>query len=175
LELRRLPDGTPGLLCARVRDFQWTAQATIRGAGGFLLRLDDRHWYGLTLQDDQVRAVAQLGDITHELARIAAAAATVVLRIQAVPASSPPVPLGHAGPDEVVLSAHEGTGFTELARLDGRYLSTEVASGFTGRVLALAPAGARGHAVSVEYVPQPGDEQAHIQVHHPERDREWRG
>jgi len=170
--LRDLPDGRPGLLCVRVRDFHWTAQATIRGAGGLLLRLDDRHWYGLTLQDDQVRAAAQIGDITHELASIPAPGTTVLLRIEAVPASSPPAPRGHTGPDDVVLSAHEDTGFTELARLDGRYLSTEVASGFTGRVLALAPAGSRGHVLSVEYLPQPDDEQTHIQEHRPERTRE---
>jgi hypothetical protein len=172
LELCDLPDGRPGLLCVRVRDLHWTAQATMRGAGRLLLRLDDRHWYGLTLQDDQVRAAAQIGDITHELASIPAPGTTVLLRIEAVPASSPPAPRGHTGPDDVVLSAHEDTGFTELARLDGRYLSTEVASGFTGRVLALAPAGSRGHVLSVEYLPQPDDEQTHIQEHRPERTRE---
>jgi hypothetical protein len=82
----------------------------------------------------------------------------VLLRIDAVPASSPPAPRGHTGPDDVVLSAHDGTGFRELARLDGRYLSTEVACGFTGRVLALAAAGSRGHVLSMEYLPQRGDE-----------------
>ena len=172
LELRDLPDGRPGMLCVRVRDLRWTAQATIKGAGGLLLRLDDRHWYGLTLQDDRIRATARLGDITHELASIPAPDTTGLLRIEAVPASSPPAPRGHTGPDDVVLSAHDGTGFTELARLDGRYLSTEVASGFTGRVLALAPAGSRGHVLSVEYLPQPGHEQARMQEHRPGRTRE---
>jgi hypothetical protein len=172
LELCDLPDGRPGLLCVRVRDFHWTAQAMIRGAGRLLLRLDDRHWYGLTVQDDQVRAAAQLGDISHELASIPAPGTTVLLRIEAVPESSRPALRGHTGPDDVVLSAHDGTGFTELGRLDGRYLSTEVACGFTGRVLAVAPAGSRGHVLSVEYLPQPDDEQTHIQEHRPERTRE---
>jgi hypothetical protein len=40
--------------------------------------------------------------------------------------------LGHEGPD----------GFTELARIDGRYLSTEVAGGFTGRVVGVEALGA---------------------------------
>jgi hypothetical protein len=153
LELRDLPDGTPGLLCARVRNFFWTADATVSGSGGFLLRLDDRHWYGLTLRDSQVRATARVGDVTHELASIPAAGSPVVLRIEALRPSSAQVPMGHAGPDEVVLSMNDDRGFRELARLDGRYLSTEVASGFTGRVLALVPGGSRGHVLSVEYVP----------------------
>jgi hypothetical protein len=40
------------------------------------------------------------------------------------------------GPDTVVLGIQHGDGeFTVLAELEGRYLSTEVAGGFTGRVI----------------------------------------
>jgi hypothetical protein len=48
------------------------------------------------------------------------------------------------GPDAVSfgVEAPDGT-FTELSTLDGRYLSTEVAGGFTGRVIGMyASAGA---------------------------------
>jgi xylan 1,4-beta-xylosidase len=42
------------------------------------------------------------------------------------------------GPDTVSLGVEEPDGtFTELATLDGRYLSTEVAGGFTGRVIGM--------------------------------------
>jgi xylan 1,4-beta-xylosidase len=40
-------------------------------------------------------------------------------------------------------------GFHELARLDGRYLSAEVAGGFTGRMLGLAD----GRVSRVRYTP----------------------
>jgi hypothetical protein len=151
LELRHVPDGSHGLLCTRVRDLVWTADATVTNAGRFLLRVDHRHWYGLTLAAGQVRAEACIGDLRHELAATRVTTNTVVLRIESVP----PVPVDRAGPDDIVLSVHDGGGFRELARLDGRYLSTEVASGFTGRVLALAPAESPSRVLSVEYVPQP--------------------
>jgi hypothetical protein len=63
------------------------------------------------------------------------------------------VPLGNAGPDDVILSLHDGDGFRQLGRLDGRYLSTEVASGFTGRMLAVGSTTAPARVVSVRYVP----------------------
>jgi Glycosyl hydrolases family 43/Beta xylosidase C-terminal Concanavalin A-like domain len=156
LELRSLPNGSPGLLCARVRDFAWTADATFSASGRFLLRLDDRHWYGLIFQDGQVRADVQVGDIQHEVTSVTVANSTVVLRIQSRQPSSAPVPLGNAGPDEIVLSLDDGEGFRELGRLDGRYVSTEVASGYTGRMLALGSTAARAHVLSFEYVQQHG-------------------
>ena len=40
-------------------------------------------------------------------------------------------------PDVVRLGVEEGDRFTPLAELDGRYLSTEVAGGFTARVIGM--------------------------------------
>jgi hypothetical protein len=150
-----------GLLCTRVRDLGWTAEATFAAPGRFLLRIDDRHWYALAFQDGHVRTSARIGDIEHELGTIAVAGDTVIFRIAGVPPSSPPVPRGHAGPDEIVLSAGDAEGVHELARLDGRYLSTEVAGGFTGRMLALGPATGPARVLSVIYTPRdPGDRDA---------------
>lgn len=42
------------------------------------------------------------------------------------------------GPDEVVVGLHGTEGFRELGRIDGRYLSTEVAAGMTGRTVGLS-------------------------------------
>jgi hypothetical protein len=154
LDLRWLPDGPPGVLCARIRDLAWSAEATVAGSGRFLLWLDDRHWYGLTLDDGNVRATVRVGDIEHVLRSAHAASSTAVLRIQSIQPASPPVPLGNAGPDEIVLSVSDGNGFRELGRLDGRYLSPEVASGFTGRMLALGSTRAPGRVLSVRYLPQ---------------------
>ncbi|MFJ4029594.1 family 43 glycosylhydrolase [Paenarthrobacter sp. NPDC089989] len=152
LRLSSLADGCPGLLCTRVRDLEWTAEATFSLSGSLTLRIDDRYWFGLKLLDGQVRACARLGDIEHELAAVQVAAKAVTLRIEAVPPSSPTVPLGHGGPDEVVLSVVEPSGVRELGRLDGRHLSTEVASGFTGRMLAVQSFNS-GTVHSVRYTP----------------------
>ena len=63
------------------------------------------------------------------------------------------MPIGHGGPDDIVLSVSDGDGRQELARLDGRYLSSEVASGFTGRMLALGATTGPAHVTSVAYRP----------------------
>ena len=152
LELRAA-DGAaaPDLLCTRVRDLEWSAEATIEGAGRFLLRIDDRHWYGLELEDHTVLAHAQIGDLRPLVGALAVPAGPVVLRIESAPASTPPVPLGHGGPDDILLSVRIGNEVRELGRIDGRYVSTEVASGFTGRMLALgatARSSARVHSLS---------------------------
>jgi hypothetical protein len=153
IRLTPLANGSPGLLCTRVRDLGWAAEATIAGAGSFLLRIDDRYCYGLTVQEAHVQAWAQLGDLRHELGSAVGGTETT-LRIESVPASSPTVPLGHGGPDDVVLSVATEAGSTELGRLDGRHLSTEVASGFTGRMLAIQGAESPGTVLSVSYKPQ---------------------
>ncbi|WP_270889719.1 glycoside hydrolase family 43 protein [Pedococcus sp. 5OH_020] len=150
----RPPDGG-GLLCARVRDLRWSAEARLEGSGRFLLRLDHRHSYGLTHHDGMVQATARIGDLDVVVGTAAVVGDVVVLRIAAVGPQSPPVPLGHGGPDDITLSLLTAEGVLELARLDGRYLSTEVASGFTGRTLALGSTAAPAHFRSVAYRPQP--------------------
>ncbi|WP_432970244.1 glycoside hydrolase family 43 protein [Dactylosporangium sp. CA-233914] len=134
------PHGSTGLLCTRLRDLRWTAEAMIVGNGGFQVRLDHRHHYQLNIVDGTVRASARIGDLDVVLATAPAPAPSgpAVLRLAAQTPSSPNVPFGDAGPDTIVLSIVESDGPRELARLDGRYLSTEVASGFTGRMLAVA-------------------------------------
>ncbi|MEV4016847.1 family 43 glycosylhydrolase [Nonomuraea angiospora] len=143
-----------GLLCTRVRDLRWSAEATLESSGRFLLRLDHRHHYGLARYGDRVEASARVGDLDVVLATAFVPDGPVVLRIEAAPPASPTVPLGDAGPDEIVLSVGRPDGVRDLARLDGRYLSTEVASGFTGRMLALGSTTVPAHVRSVTYRPQ---------------------
>jgi xylan 1,4-beta-xylosidase len=147
--------GHGGLLCTRVRDLRWFADATFRGSGRFLLRIDDRHHYGLLRRGSRVEATARIGDLGHVLAtRSVSDGYPVTLRIEAVDPLTLPAPLGHAGPDDIVLSVLESGGAAQqLARLDGRYLSTEVASGFTGRMLAVAAVDEPAHLARVTYSP----------------------
>jgi hypothetical protein len=59
--------------------------------------------------------------------------------VLAVTITEPPLPHGPCtGPDVISLGFEQPDGtLTELATLDGRYLSTEVAGGFTGRVIGM--------------------------------------
>jgi hypothetical protein len=122
-----------------------------------LLRLDNRHAYGLTRTSDAVRATARIGDLDVVLAERLIPHGPVVLRIDAVDPGSPPMPIGHGGPDDIVLGLIDAEGRHELARLDGRYLSSEVASGFTGRMLALGATSGPAHVTSVAYQPSHSD------------------
>jgi hypothetical protein len=142
-----------GLLCARVRDLRWSSTAVFEGSGRFLLRIDDRHWYGLVRRGARVEALARVGDLEVVLGTHDVADGPVELRIDAVEPESPPVPLGHGGPDDIFLSVVLAGGPVRLARLDGRYLSTEVASGFTGRMLAIGSMDEPAYVRSVAYRP----------------------
>ncbi|MEV7608543.1 glycoside hydrolase family 43 protein [Microbacterium sp. NPDC089320] len=134
----RVPAGRA--LCVRVTDLTWEAEAEL--SGSFELRIDARHSYRLEVEGDRVRAVRTVGGFSQIVAshEVAGATERVSVRISAVPSQERTVPLGDAGPDEILLAVRDGDAWTELARLDGRYVSTEVASGFTGRVLAVGDA-----------------------------------
>ena len=54
-----------------------------------------------------------------------------------LPQPGPPLGVRAAGPDTVSFLVDAGAGPVLLAELDGRYLSTEVATGFSGRVIGM--------------------------------------
>jgi hypothetical protein len=115
--------------------------------------LDERHWCGLVFEAGTARAVLRIGDVRQEVGAVRVATPGVTLRLEASVPRSAPVPFGYAGPDDITLSVDAGDGFVELARLDGRYFSTEVAAGFTGRMLALGSPNGDGRLVRVSYWP----------------------
>ncbi|WP_116453611.1 glycoside hydrolase family 43 protein [Blastococcus litoris] len=107
------------------------------GVGGLSVRMDARHHLDLEVAGDRVRAIAQVGPLRQVLGETAVpAAGDVVLEIRAVPDE------GHfsstaLGPDQLLAGVVRDGAFAELGRLDGRYVSTEVAGGMTGRLLGL--------------------------------------
>ena len=108
------------------------------GIGGLTVRMDARHHLDLEVDGDRVRAIAQVGALRQVLGETAVPAGEdVVLEIRAVPDD------GHfsstaLGPDRLLAGVVGDDGaFTELGRLDGRYVSTEVAGGMTGRLLGV--------------------------------------
>ncbi|WP_194396204.1 glycoside hydrolase family 43 protein [Microbacterium atlanticum] len=143
------------VLCTRVTDFAWQADAVVQGSGTVGLRLDDRHWCGVIFEDGHAQAIVQIGDVRQRIGRVEIAGDTAILRISTMPPQVAPVPFGYAGPDDVALSVVRDGEVTEIARLDGRYFSTEVAAGFTGRMLALGAPTTDGRVLSVTYRPLP--------------------
>jgi xylan 1,4-beta-xylosidase len=110
--------------------------STDGGTGGLSVRIDGRHHLDLEVDGGVVRAVAQVGPLRSVLGSVDVPAGDVVLEVRAVPDE------GHfsstaLGPDQLVAGVVAAGTFTELGRLDGRYVSTEVAGGMTGRMLGV--------------------------------------
>ncbi len=84
-------------------------------------------WVEVRLGAGEVSGVARIGEIEHTFARVPVTGQVARLEVRSVPPRS-------GGPDDLELAAHAAGSTIELGRLDGRYLSSEVAGGFTGRV-----------------------------------------
>jgi hypothetical protein len=120
-------------LYARVR-----AHLAVDGVGGLSVRIDARHAVDLECSDGRVRAVWAIGDIRHVLGEADLSDGELELRL--LPDETHSFFLGR-GPDVVVAGLVRDGDFTELGRVDGRYLSTEVAGGMTGRLVGVWSAG----------------------------------
>jgi hypothetical protein len=103
------------------------------GVGGLSLRIDARHHLDLEVDGDRVRAVAQVGALRVVLGEAEVAAGDVTLEIRTLPGEGYFSSTALA-PDVLVAGLVGADGFAELGRLDGRYVSTEVAGGMTGRL-----------------------------------------
>lgn len=119
-----------------------------RGRAGISLRIDEAHHYDLETANGVVEVIARIGPVRQRVAerRVSPGPVELIIEIRTTDLLPPSVtsadqltagPTGVAatGPDKVCfrVSADEDT----LAELDGRYLSTEVATGFTGRVAGM--------------------------------------
>lgn len=105
-----------------------------QGRGGLAVRLDEQHHYEVEADAGEVCVRARIGPLSQRLAS-RPAAGPVVLRIETW-ASGPGMDHPRQEPDVVRLGFEASDGeFVVLAELDGRYLSTEVTGGFTGRVI----------------------------------------
>ncbi|MFI9526048.1 glycoside hydrolase family 43 protein [Micromonospora rosaria] len=121
------------------------------GRGGLSVRIDEAHHYDLEVAGGRVRVLARIGPLSQCVAEQPVAAGPVDLTVdirttdvlppsvtsaEQLAAGGPGV--GAAGPDTIgFLVGGDPASATLLAELDGRYLSTEVAAGFTGRVIGM--------------------------------------
>ncbi|MDI6099361.1 glycoside hydrolase family 43 protein [Actinoplanes sp. NEAU-A12] len=107
------------------------------GRGGLAVRLDESHHYELQTGDGGVRVTARLGSVRHTMPAWPVPDGPVRLRID-VRAAAPGDGHPCQEPDVLRLGVEAEDGhFEVLTELDGRYLSTEVAGGFTGRVIGM--------------------------------------
>ncbi|UXY24730.1 glycoside hydrolase family 43 protein [Streptomyces cynarae] len=121
------------------------------GRGGLAVRLDEEHHYEVEASDGEVRVLARVGTLRTVVGSRSVPAGPVVL---GVGISGTPPRDSRTGPDTVTLGIEEPDGtFTVLGTLDGRYLSTEVAGGFTGRVIGLYAAAGTVHFDWFDYEP----------------------
>ncbi len=123
----------------RQQHFSCEARALIdpaEGRGGLAVRLDEQHHYEIEAGNGSVQVVARIGPLRTVVAQRAVPAGPVILGVQVHQTDA--VRDSRTGPDTVSLGVVEPDGtLTVLAALDGKYLTTEVAGGFTGRVVGM--------------------------------------
>lgn len=108
----------------------------VDGRGGLAVRFDEKHHYEIEVGSGEVRVLARIGPLRTTVATLPVPDGPVVLGIEVAATQTLSDPC--AGPDSIALGVEEPDGtFTVLGELDGRYLSTEVAGGFTGRVIGM--------------------------------------
>lgn len=144
----------PSLLAFRAQDQSWSAEIQVdasQGVGRWEIRLDEKHWYGLTVDRESVKAEINIGPISKVVGTVVLTPdASPILRIRTVEPESNPY-LRAEQPDLIYLEVEDESGFTSFGPFDGRYLSTEVATGFTGRVVGLEALSGELAAKSVTY------------------------
>lgn len=145
--------GAPAALSARTRDLRWRYEARVDASAGAValrVRLDERHWYEARLDAGALTFAARIGplNVSDDVGRVDGEAVTLV--VEAVDATAD-------GPDDLRFGVIGADGERWLAQKDGRYLSTEVAGGFTGRTLGLHALGAEpARILSARYSPVAG-------------------
>lgn len=112
------------------------AALAVDGVGGLTVRIDPHHALTVEQADGVVRAVVNLGPVRHVLGQ-ASVTEEHELELRIVPA--PGVMFSpQTGPDVVRAVVTVDGEDNVLGQIDGRYLSTEVAGGMTGRMLGVS-------------------------------------
>ncbi|WP_405857228.1 glycoside hydrolase family 43 protein [Streptomyces sp. NBC_01515] len=102
------------------------------GRAGLSVRMDEAHHYDIEVAGGVVSVVARIGPVRQRVAECPVAPGPVVLTVGITATDAET-----RAPDTLAFSVEGPEGAVELAELDGRYLSTQVAGGFTGRVIGM--------------------------------------
>jgi beta-xylosidase len=129
-----LDDDEPVFVGRRQQHLQCRARALVdpgsSAEAGLAVVMDDSFHYEVAVRGDEIVAHVRIPSLDLIVGRAPRPGGDVVL---AVETRSHP-----HGPDLVVLGFEDDRGaFHEVAEVDGRYLSTEVAGGFTGRMIGV--------------------------------------
>lgn len=153
----------PALLAARATDTAWNASArftTQSGEGRFIVRIDEHHAYTLSYDGTNVDAALTIGPTQQPVGRWKVPdGATPTLTIRVRPARLMPHGIS-LEPDRIELAASAGGEHQSFGDFDGRYVSTEVAGGFTGRVFGVEARRGRIHLHNITYSPTSSDPHA---------------
>lgn len=155
LLLRGEADATAAvtMLGVRASDDHWSATAdVVSGDGWLVVRLDDEHLVRVGIEEGQLITERRVGSMRLKTTA-PAPSLPGRLRIDAKPPTAGPT---EGGPDSLELGWESDGVFVRLAELDGRYLSTEVAGGFTGRIIGLSSTSTAVFG-RFTYTPTPGD------------------
>lgn len=97
---------------------------------GLAVFIEKTAHYTIAVEGDRLVARARVGALTSVLGEVPLPDGAVVLAVR--------TEKDRKAPDLVCLGYHDPAGeFVELARVDGRYLSTEVVGGFNGRTVGV--------------------------------------
>jgi beta-xylosidase len=103
--------------------------STSAAEAGLAVVMDESFHYEVAVRGDEVVARARIASLDSVVGTAPRPRGPVVLAIETRPHPH--------GPDVVVLGVEEDGELRVLAEVDGRYLSTEVTGGFTGRVIGM--------------------------------------
>lgn len=124
-------------LSVRTRDAEWMSEMEISGEGtpAAQLHMGTENWVEVRIEDNRAVAEVSICGIGAELGAIELEGPQQGLMISTErwPAGKEPSP----GPDIITLSVRTQSGLVEVARLDGRLLSTEATGGFVGRTVGI--------------------------------------
>ncbi|WP_316745144.1 glycoside hydrolase family 43 protein [Streptomyces sp. MK7] len=135
------------------------------GRAGLSVRLDEAHHYDLEIGGGVASVVARIGPVRQRIAEHPVPPGPLTLHVEirtsevappTVTAAGGQAPgLRSGGPDAVAFSVETGERTVPLAELDGRYLSTQVATGFTGRVIGMYATEGSAEFDWFDYRPRP--------------------
>ncbi|MGO1630347.1 glycoside hydrolase family 43 protein [Microbacterium sp.] len=139
------------VLCARVTVHEWDATAAVDGDACLSVRIDAGHWCGAEVVGGVLRARAVSAPFDQVFAETQLPdGARLALRARAVD--------GHhsngLGPDTISVGYEQAGEFTAIAAIDGRYVSTELAGGFTGRMIGIEALGGEVRVREVVFAPR---------------------
>jgi hypothetical protein len=135
LEILPRPDAPKGpTIGVRARDEAWSAEVSVQGAAALQVHMDTQSWAELRVDGGRAEAELSVAGLGVHLGGFPVSDVSRLL-VESVPwADSAGF---NRGPDQIVFSVEVGDERIEIARFDGRLLSTEVDAGFTGRVIGV--------------------------------------